>query len=92
MQTLLLNIESLARPTKTDIVRDIRPDSEALERQLDQYLPISTQFETKFFYEAYPTKFVPGIERLVRFVCLDPLKPSHVWRRSFQNHLLFLVQ
>jgi hypothetical protein len=78
MQTLLLNIESLARPTKTDTVRDIRPDSEALERQLDQYSPISTQFDTKFFYEAYPTKLPLGIERLVRFVHLSLLKPSHV--------------
>jgi len=89
MQTLLLNIESLAWPTKTDIVRDIRPNSEALERQLDQYLPISTQFDTKFFYETYPIKLAPGIERLVRFARLYQLKSSHVWRRSFQNRLLF---
>jgi len=92
MQTLLLNIESLAWSTKTDIVQDIRPDSEALERQLDQYLPISTQFDTKFFYEVYPTKLAPGIERLVRFARFDQLKLSYVWPRSSQNRLLFLAQ
>ena len=92
MHTLLLNIWSLARPTKTDIVQDLRSDSEALERQLDQYLPISTQFDTKFFYEAYPTKLAPGIELLVYFAHIDRLKPSHVLRRSFQNRLLFLTQ
>ena len=70
MQRLFLNIEWLFRQTNTNIVQHVQPDSETLERQLSDYLPISAQFETKFLYESYPSLLGFGIKRGVRFVSL----------------------
>lgn len=61
LATLLLNVQSIFRQTNNAIVKQIRKDSDALQRQLSQYLPISANFETKFFYETYRTTLVDGI-------------------------------
>jgi hypothetical protein len=65
LATLLLNVQSIFRQTNNAIVKQIRKDSDALQRQLSQYLPISANFETKFFYETYRTTLVDGIKLLI---------------------------
>lgn len=61
-----INVLSVVKKTNDALVKHIRKDSEALRVQLDQYSLISERFNTKFFYETYPTPLVGGIEQLVR--------------------------
>jgi len=67
LATLFFNILSTVKQTNDAIVKHIRKDSEALQLQLSRYSSISAQFDTKFFYESYPTPLVSGIKRLVCF-------------------------
>jgi hypothetical protein len=65
LATLLLNIQSIFRPTNDILVKHIRRDSEGLHQQLSQYLPISANFVTIFFYESYGTPLIGGMEQLI---------------------------
>lgn len=53
--TLALNIVSVARYTNPEILGHLQRNSEWLENQQTMYLPISSHFDTTYFYERYPT-------------------------------------
>jgi hypothetical protein len=51
----LHRIFSIVMPTNTRLLKNLERDSEQVLQQLEQYLPISSNFETVFFYEMYKT-------------------------------------
>ncbi|OCK78308.1 TPR-like protein [Lepidopterella palustris CBS 459.81] len=59
----LVKVASVFIPANSKLLEHLRRDSEFLREQLLQYGPISTDFETVYFYEAYATK-VGGVSRL----------------------------
>ena len=65
---LATNIASVFAKTNKEILKHLKKNSEWLEHQQALFLPISTQFETIYFYETYPTP-LPGGGSLL--VCLS---------------------
>ena len=63
---LVLNMASLVMPTNGKILEKLQRDSEWLEMQNEQYLPISKLFVTYFAYEEYKTKIPGGAKIMVR--------------------------
>ena len=51
--------------TNTKLLENLRQSSDMLQRQLEQYAPISGDFITKFAYESYPTPLPVGSPLLV---------------------------
>lgn len=78
MAKLFFNILSVVKQTNDALVKHIQKDSEALQLQLSRYLSISAQFDTKFFYESYPTPFVSGIKQLVCSRAFFATKPFSI--------------
>ena len=67
MAKILFSIQRLFWETSDVMVKHIMRDLEELDRQLSQYLSISGQFVTKFFFESYCTLLLSGIKQLVCF-------------------------
>jgi hypothetical protein len=67
---LLLQIQSIYSHTNDAMAKHLRRDSEMLQQQLSQYSAISGKFNTKFFFEAYPTLLPGGIRRVVSILKL----------------------
>ena len=61
----LLRIKSLYSHTNDQVLRNLRRDSPELQAQLSNFASISSRFDTKFFYEAYETKVVGGVQTRV---------------------------
>jgi hypothetical protein len=68
MALLLLQIQSIYSQTNKTVLQHLRRDSEFLQAQLSLYASISGNFDTKFFYEAYPTRVTGGMQRQASFV------------------------
>jgi hypothetical protein len=62
---IILGIQSIYSQTKTSILKHLQRDSEFLQSQLSTYASISGNFDTKFFYEAYPTQIIGGARSIV---------------------------
>ncbi len=58
-------VASVVIHTNTKLLENLRQSSEMLQRQLEQYAPISGDFITKFAYETYPTPLPVGPALLV---------------------------
>lgn len=56
---LALNLASMVKYTNPEFLDVLERNSQWLEQQQTQYLSISGNFDTKFFYETYPT-LLPG--------------------------------
>lgn len=63
---LLVNVASIFVPADDRILKHLERDSEWLQKQLDDYGPISGDFVTKFAYEACETKIAFGRSIWVR--------------------------
>lgn len=57
---LLLKVVSIFVKADDKILKNLEPDSEWLQQQLNQYGPISGDFVTKFAYEMYRTRIAAG--------------------------------
>jgi hypothetical protein len=57
---LMTNVASVFSSANDRLVKHLERDSEWLQQQLGQYLPISGDFVTKFAYEEYKTPTVLG--------------------------------
>ena len=64
---LAMNIASIFAKTNKEILKHLAKNSEWLEHQQALFLPISSQFETIYFYETYPTPLPGGGSLLVCF-------------------------
>ena len=64
---LATNLASIFAKTNREILEHLAKNSEWLEYQQALFLPISSQFETVYFYETYPTPLPGGGSLLVRF-------------------------
>ena len=73
---LARNLASIFVNTKKEILDHLAKNSEWLEYQQTQYLPISNKFETIFFYETYPTP-LPGGGTLL--VCSPEVLAPGTW-------------
>jgi hypothetical protein len=62
---LAVNIASIWLNTNSQLLKHLQTNSEWLDQTQMRYLPISGEFNTKFFYEAYATPTVGGNELLV---------------------------
>jgi len=60
MGRVLANVASLVVAADDRLLKHLERDSEWLQQQLGQYLPISNDFVTKFAYEEYATPTVLG--------------------------------
>jgi hypothetical protein len=69
--TVLLDVMSIYKETNTKMIKNMRKDSDALQRQLDQFASIGMKFETKFFYETHATRTIGGAKKVVQFFCLN---------------------
>jgi hypothetical protein len=67
MASCLLRIQSIYMQTNDAILQHLRRDSEFLQSQISLYASISGNFETKFFYEVYPTQVFGGLQRVVSY-------------------------
>jgi hypothetical protein len=56
----LVNVASIFVKTNDKLLNILERDSEALQQQLGQYAPISSDFETKFAFETKPTPLALG--------------------------------
>jgi hypothetical protein len=63
---ILVNIASIFKHTSTNLIHHLQQNSEWLQQQLGQYLPLSGGFETKFGYETYKTPIALGKSVMVR--------------------------
>jgi len=54
----LVNVASIFVKTNDKLLNILERDSEALQQQLGQYTPISSDFETKFAFETKPTPLI----------------------------------
>jgi hypothetical protein len=61
----LLRIQSIYTQTNDAILQHLQRDSEFLQSQMSLYTSISGNYDTKFFYEMYPTLVVGGLQRIV---------------------------
>jgi hypothetical protein len=57
---LFVNLSSVFVPANDRLLRHLERDSEWLQQQLEPYSWISSEFVTKFAYEAYPTPTALG--------------------------------
>jgi hypothetical protein len=57
---MLVNVASIFVMTNDKLLNILERDSEALQQQLGQYTPISSDFETKFAFETKSTPLVLG--------------------------------
>ena len=64
---LARNLASIFANTNREILEHLSKNSEWLEYQQALFLPISSRFETVYFYETYPTPLPGGSALLVRF-------------------------
>ena len=55
-----MRIASIFVNTNNRVLHHLERDSEWLQRQLEEYPPISSNFVTKFAYETYPTPILAG--------------------------------
>ena len=62
---LARNLASIFANTNREILEHLAKNSEWLEYQQALFLPISNEFETIYFYEAYPTPLPGGGSLLV---------------------------
>ena len=66
-------VASVVVHTNTKPLENLRQSSKMLQRQLEQYAPISGDFITKFAYETYATPVPVGpallVSILLRFQC-----------------------
>jgi len=76
---LLLDIQSIYSKTNKTVLKHLQRDSELLQTQLSQYASISGNFDTKFFFEVYPTRIFGGMQRMVSFVISFYCSASHIW-------------
>lgn len=60
-----MDIASIFMHTTPTLLQNLERDSEYLQQQLQQFLPISNDFVTKFAYETYPTPIFGGRSLLV---------------------------
>jgi len=58
-----LQIQGIYSQTNDVLVRGLQADSQLLVEQLSQFTPISGLFDTKFFFEAYPTHCPGGYNK-----------------------------
>ena len=80
---LARNLVSIFTNTNKQILEHLAKNSEWLEYQQALFLPISDQFETIYFYEAYPTP-LPGSGALL--VCSsEVLVPGIHFGRESDN-------
>jgi hypothetical protein len=56
----LVNVVSIFVETNKNLLRHLQKDSETLQQQLQQYVPNSKDFVTKFAYESYATPIALG--------------------------------
>jgi hypothetical protein len=83
---LLLQIQSIYSQTNDAVLKHLRRDSEFLQAQLSQYASISGNFNTKFFYEVYPTQIAGAMQIMASFN--GPLwSPSLMWSFSLSQSL-----
>ncbi|KAK1990397.1 hypothetical protein LX36DRAFT_592676 [Colletotrichum falcatum] len=71
---ILVNVASIFVSADDRLLKHLERDSEWLQQQLGQYGPISTDFVTKFAYEAFETPTPLG-KIMVRFlaICFTPI-------------------
>jgi hypothetical protein len=69
---LLLQIQSIYSPTNDVVLQHLKRDSETLQQQLLQYASISMRFDTKFFFEAYATRLLGGMQKVASLQNLSP--------------------
>jgi hypothetical protein len=62
----LVGIYSVFMNTNKEILKHLSRNSEHLTDLAQNYLPISADFHTIFFWEAYPTKLMAGNSMVVR--------------------------
>ncbi|KIM75579.1 hypothetical protein PILCRDRAFT_670138 [Piloderma croceum F 1598] len=62
---IILGIQSVYSETSVALLSDLRSHSKGLQQQLAQYTSIAGNYETRFFYEAYPTRLFHGISQLL---------------------------
>ena len=60
LELWLVRLFSTVMHVNTKMVKSLRRDSEELEQLGQEYLPISHDFESFFFYETYPTPILGG--------------------------------
>jgi hypothetical protein len=58
---LLLGIQSIYSKTNDSVLKDLQNHSPVLQQQLSQYTSISGYYETKFYFELYPTPLFGGL-------------------------------
>lgn len=68
---LALNLAAIVKNTKPQYLEILEHNSEWLEQQQVQYNSISSQFDTKYFYEMYETE-LPGGRKLLVCVSMFP--------------------
>jgi len=62
---LILNVMSIYTRTDSKLVDSLRPQAEAIQSQLDYYIPISEDFKTVCFYERKETPIKIGIKKMI---------------------------
>ena len=90
---LLLGIQSIYSKTNDAVLKDLQSHSPALQQQLSQYTSISGNYETKFYFELYPTPLFGGLsDRVVRDYPLHLVFSILTCRRSLFQNILLLFQ
>jgi len=66
-QAALTNICHIFVSGTNRLLRDLTPDSNHLRYLSELYVPISQDFKTFFFHEAYQTQLISGMSIMVKF-------------------------
>ena len=68
---VFLQIQSIYANTNNRVMKHLTRDSEALQALVSRYAAISGHFDTKFFFEEFPTRLPGGMKRVAsRIVAL----------------------
>jgi hypothetical protein len=89
---LLLRIQSIYSQTNKALVKHLQKDSELLRVQLSLYASISGNFDTKFFFEAYPTRILGGMQKMASFGISPGDQASYVVVFSLSQSLQLLFR
>lgn len=63
---VLLNIAAAVLNTNANALQHLAPSSEYLQLLTEEFLPISADFEIKYFYEKLKTELPGGLTTIVR--------------------------
>jgi hypothetical protein len=85
-QAALTNICRIFVPGNSESLRHLSPASSHLQYLSELYVPISQDFKTIFFHEAYKTPLIGGMSMMVMFkVFLYAINPAYKACRLYQQ-------